>query len=704
MMPVNPFNPIIKFFKKIKPALFHRYTLFLLSSAILYLIIIIHLSKYKTELISTTVSSEDYSYRYADLDQDGSSEKLQFVLNYHDLYGLIIYHQDKTIGQWNFTGNGAKGNSHMIDDVDHDGIREILVFTVHHDSIFLNCLDAINRNIEFQNKPICKVNKDAGGEYDYEIIPCSCFDVNKDGYKEVFFSIRSGFSTFPRNMFAYYPGKDSVFVSPESCSLILEPEMMDMDGDSIPEFMARITHATGNCDTDRNYSDQYTWLMVFTPDMKFKFPPISFDAHPSVTRFIPVKNGKTNQILVMHIYQGLDNNPSFFALYNDDGKLIRKKNIDMPESWVYSALFAMDDEFEKIRILKTDGRVLSIDSMLNLTYRTKLKNNPNILGIDKMDLDLDGQKEFIFPGKANGEMMIYRNDFSNPVALNTGKYISSDRISLISKTGELPGIFIYNNEYLFIFSYKLSLLYKYRFILLLPIFLIILFTDLTIRQIRKYKKLKVDHIQKQLSELQIKSIQNQLDPHFTFNIFSSFSNLINEKDTKRANYIFDKYAGLLKTSVINSANVQVSLREELDFVTSYLELEKFRYSDQFSFQINIQENISDQIAIPKMIVHIFVENAIKHGIRHLNSGGRLIINGTQNNGTIKISIHDNGVGRAKAKEIGSTSTGKGLMIVNAIIENYNKLYNQKIGFKINDLYENELATGTEVQIRIPVPV
>jgi LytS/YehU family sensor histidine kinase len=195
-----------------------------------------------------------------------------------------------------------------------------------------------------------------------------------------------------------------------------------------------------------------------------------------------------------------------------------------------------------------------------------------------------------------------------------------------------------------------------------------------------------------------------LDPHFTFNIFSSFGNLINERDTERATYIFDKYAGLLKTSIINSANVQVSLREELDFVTSYLELEKFRYADQFSFQINIQDTINNLTPIPKMIVHIFVENAIKHGIRHLISGGALRISGIQNNGTIEISIHDNGIGRAKAKEIGSTSTGKGLVIVNDIIENYNKLYNQKISYQINDLYDNNQVLGTEVKIRIPVPV
>ncbi len=620
------------------------------------------------------------------------------------MLGLIVYHNDKIIEQWNFTGQNALSTSRLIDDYDQDGIKEIFIFTVHKDSVFLNCVDAINRKIEFQNKTICKAIKDPGGDYDLIILPCTCFDANSDGFKEVFFSIRSNFATYPRNMFAYFPRKDSVFISPESCSLILEPEMTDLDGDSVPEFMARLTHATGNCELSRKYSDQFCWLMVFTPEMKFKFSPVSFNAYPSVTKLIPIKTGTRYHILVMHVYQGQEKHPSFLALFDITGKLIRKQNIDDPESWVYSALFSNDDEFEHIFILKNDGCVFSIDSMFHLKYKTKLENNPEILTINKMDVDCDGEKEFIIHGKTEGELLIYRNDFSNPVTLRANDDISANQISTINKTGELPKIFIDGNGYLYDFSYQPTLIYKYRFSLLIPIFLLFFLTDLSIRQIRRYKKLKTDHIQKQISELQIKSIQNQLDPHFTFNIFSSFSNLINERDTERANYIFDKYAGLLKTSVINSANVQISLREELDFVASYLELEKFRYSDKFTFQINIQENINDQIAIPKMIVHIFVENAIKHGIKHLKSGGILRINGIQNNGTIEISIHDNGIGRAKAKEIGSTSTGKGLVIIREIIENYNKLYNHKISYEINDLYENNQAAGTEVQIRIPVPV
>ncbi len=104
MMPANPLNISIKLFRRIIPALFHRYTLFALLSIISCLIIFIHIKKFKSELDSTTISSEEYTYCYADLDQDGNSEKLQFISNYNDMLGLIVFHNDKIIEQWNFTG------------------------------------------------------------------------------------------------------------------------------------------------------------------------------------------------------------------------------------------------------------------------------------------------------------------------------------------------------------------------------------------------------------------------------------------------------------------------------------------------------------------------------------------------------------------------------------------------------------------------
>jgi len=655
----------------------------------------------KVVLLSKENAPDNFSYCFDDLDNDGNSEKLEYVLQTNGKLGLLIYTKGKLIEQWNFLGKVANSVSPFYADYDNDGIKEVFLFTTHNDSIYLHCLDAFNNIIEIEDRAICKVYKD-GGIYDFTIYPCAAYDVDLDGYKEIFFSISTGFSTRPRNMFAYYPQKDSLFISPQSCSLVLFPQIFDLEGKGKPVFMGNIVFVTGNCELDRKYTDQYSWMMVFTPEMKLKFPALRFDVHPAVSWFIPFNTDKKNYILALHLYKGTENYPSFIALIDSSGKIIRKRNVENPKDWYYTPLFFKDKDYKTAFVLQSDGVVMSIDSMLNMQKVAELKDISNTHIILKKDIDCDGQNEFIFPGKNVNELIVYRNDFSDPVTLKFSESALFYQMSIIEKEGAGAKIFVDTGKHLYTFSYEITFLYRYRFTLFIPVFLFFLFVRFVIIRIKKYQKLKFDNTQKQISELQLKSALNQLDPHFTFNIFTSFANLINEHDTERANYIFNKYARLLKANVLNSESIHISLQEELDFVASYLELEKFRYTNKFSFQISIAENIDKQLLVPKMLIHIFVENSIKHGLKHLDKGGKLVIDGTRNKGKVIISVADNGIGRIKAKEYGNFSTGRGLLIMDKILDYYYKQYKLKIAYKIIDLYEGDTASGTEVKIYIPL--
>lgn len=688
-------------FKKILSTPTGRYTLYLIVSVLIGLILTLLVDKYQAQLISTS-SSVDYLYYFEDLNGDGNSEKISYNLRYNDRLSIMIFTGNRVIGQWNFHGAWANTASPFFADYDQDGIKEIFVFTLQKDTIYMHCLDVFNRKIETKNKAVCKVNK-IGDDYDFIIFPCAVYDVNADGYKEFFFSIRTGFSTVPRNMFVYYPVKNTIRRSPESCSSVMRPVMFDMDGDTIPEFISSLTYATDNCEIDKAFSDLYSWLMVFTPEMEFKFPPVRFEGYPAISWFIPYKCGGKNYYLVMHFYRGTENFPSFMALFGNDGKMIRKKDINMDESWFYSTLFSRDDDYKNVYILKSDT-IMSIDSMLNIHYEARFKHIAKNNHVKKMDIDCDGENEFLFTGQNNKEIIVFRNDFSKPVTLKLNEDIVGYQLSVIKKRGDLPRIFIDTDKNFYTFIYKTTVLHSYRYVLFIPLFLLITFSGFVVQKTRKYRQLKTDNTQRQIAVLQVKSIQNQLDPHFTFNIFSSFANLINEKDTERANYIFGKYAGLLKASVMNSENIQIKLQEELDFVTSYLELEKFRFPGRFSFTINMRENIDRQLRIPKMLMHIFVENAVKHGLRHLDSGGELLIDGQRDRESLYISITDNGIGRAKAKTYAGFSTGKGLSIMNQILDSYYSLYRIKITYRIIDLFHNNSASGTKVIIRIPVRI
>ncbi len=655
--------------------------------------------KYQTELISSS-PSVDYLYYYEDLDGDGNSEKISYYRKYNDRLGIMIFTGNRVIDQWNFHGVWAKTAFPFVADFDHDGIKEIFVFTLRSDSVYLYCLDAFNKKIETDNKAICKVYR-VGGAYDFMIYPCAVYDADGDGYDDFFFSIRTGFSTVPRNMFRYDLVKDQLLISPESCSPVIYPVMFDMDGDNKPEFISSITYATDNCEPGREYHDLYNWLMVFTPEMNFKFPPKRFDVYPAITWFSPFRAGNENYYLALHMYRGTENFPSFIALYNRTGKTVRKKKLRMDEDWVNSALFSKEKDYKDVFILRGDS-IMQIDSMLNIHFVTRFKNIAKTNRVQKIDIDCDGVDEFTFAGHNKGEIIIFRNDFSNPVLLKLGGNTTTYQLSVVKKNGDLPKIFVNTNENSYLFSYTTSLLYRYRYVLFVPILLLILIFHFTVLKIRKYRQLKIDNTQKLISELQVKSVQNQLDPHFTFNIFQSFANLIDEKDTDRADFILRKYARLLKASVMRSENIQITLQEEMDFIADYLELERFRYPGRFTFRIKLQNSIDKQMYIPKMLMHIFVENAVKHGLRHLDSGGELIIEGIKEDETVFISIRDNGIGREKAKKYGNFSTGKGLAIVDQILESYYRLYRMKITYVIEDLYENNKSSGTQVKIRIPL--
>ncbi len=209
-----------------------RFVFYLGVTGVIFFVLILFIDKYHTELISTS-SAVNYLTFFDDLNGDGNSEKITYYRKYNDRLSIMIFTGNKVIDQWNFRGVWASTASPFFADYNDDGIKEIFVFTLYKDSIFLHCVDGFNRKVKAKDIAVCGVSK-VGGAYDFMIYPCAVYDADGDGYKDFFFSIRTGFSIFPRNMFVYFPAKDKISISPESCSPVVRPVMFDMDGDAIP--------------------------------------------------------------------------------------------------------------------------------------------------------------------------------------------------------------------------------------------------------------------------------------------------------------------------------------------------------------------------------------------------------------------------------------------------------------------------------------
>lgn len=234
--------------------------------------------------------------------------------------------------------------------------------------------------------------------------------------------------------------------------------------------------------------------------------------------------------------------------------------------------------------------------------------------------------------------------------------------------------------------------------LLIVISLILLY----IRRKRKKEKQK-EEIEKQLTELQLKTIKNQVEPHFIFNVINSLGSVIFKEKKDVAYDYLTKFSRLIRTTLETSDQIGRSLEEEINFVKDYLDLQKFRFKNKFDYKINVHNEINQNMEIPKMIIQTHVENAIKHGLLHQDKDGKISIEVSKDTSAIRLMILDNGVGRKRAEELNKDSTQKGLKILDQFYSHINKFNRLKITQEIIDLYNKDgKPSGTKVIVRIPI--
>jgi len=120
------------------------------------------------------------------------------------------------------------------------------------------------------------------------------------------------------------------------------------------------------------------------------------------------------------------------------------------------------------------------------------------------------------------------------------------------------------------------------------------------------------------NEIELKTLRDQLNPHFLFNSLNSIRALV-EEDPKLAKSAITTLSNLLRRSLNMGKKPQVTLEEELNLVKEYLELEKIRFEERL--QLRIQVDANPNLFIPPFIIQTLAENAIKHGIGKQTSGG-----------------------------------------------------------------------------------
>ncbi|MCB0616605.1 MAG: histidine kinase, partial [Phaeodactylibacter sp.] len=174
-----------------------------------------------------------------------------------------------------------------------------------------------------------------------------------------------------------------------------------------------------------------------------------------------------------------------------------------------------------------------------------------------------------------------------------------------------------------------------------------------VRQIRKEEKLKAE-FEKRLADVEMSALRAQMNPHFLFNSLNSIDSFIIRNETQKASEYLNNFARLIRLILQNSRSNYVSLKDEVEAIELYLQMENLRFRDKFTYEVRIDECIElSSIDIPPMLIQPYIENAIWHGLMHKEdkSQGKVTFSVAKENGFLQCVIEDNGIGREQAKEL-----------------------------------------------------
>lgn len=245
---------------------------------------------------------------------------------------------------------------------------------------------------------------------------------------------------------------------------------------------------------------------------------------------------------------------------------------------------------------------------------------------------------------------------------------------------------------------KAQITYQQRYIILLAGGLLLL--SLTVIMLISRNKIQRRHN----AFLTLRSLRNQMNPHFIFNSLNSLNNFIVKKDEISANKYLSRFSSLMRSVLYHATDDFISLETEIDILKNYLELEKMRFRDKFSYILNVDSKVEvKRFNIPPMIIQPYIENAIWHGLRYKETKGNLSVDITMLGDMLKITIQDDGIGRKKSGAMKTKNQEKkkssGIRATQKRLDELQKIYKKNIRYSISDLFEN--GEGTTVEILLP---
>jgi len=228
-----------------------------------------------------------------------------------------------------------------------------------------------------------------------------------------------------------------------------------------------------------------------------------------------------------------------------------------------------------------------------------------------------------------------------------------------------------------------------------------------VNNIRHEERLRSD-FEKKLANVEMSALRAQMNPHFIFNCLNSIDYYILKNETDKASDYLNRFSRLIRLILQNSSANYVNLKDELEALKLYMEMESLRFDNKFRYEVCVAKDLDlDSVEIPPMLFQPYVENAIWHGLMHKAGVGKVSLTLSLHNNVLHCIIQDDGIGRKEAQRLKSKASlrkkSMGMSITSDRIDLINRLYDSNTKVKVIDLEDDrERGVGTKVELDIPL--